>query len=424
MDGSAGGTPLLPGFANHSVWSALGRASNGKIFFAVSNHQHDTGNVALYRYDPATDEIVTLGDIEAISTAVGNWMPDESQYKVHSFLMEHSDGQLYFASDDHEPSAFLRGTHLYRIDPDAETVEDFSQNTPFLMTEALQVIANTGQNAVRSGIFIETYGVKGIGLHPAAPDLLYAMTWPDGHLLQYRFSDGNMKVVGRSEKVAYVFHVDAEGDVYFSDSDAVEQTLYKYDASEDQTLVLAGGMPAATNGGVGAIAPTADGRFVYLLLNESKQVWRLDRQDDSVAFFANTCGSNWWQLFNLHLSPDEQSLYFVSNNNDRSTIRRIDVATGVCSEVLDADAVIGPRDLCFGGTGVWDEDGHFYAPVWQFGVADPSPALLKVKVELPEPGGASGLAAGVLLLGFLGARRRYSACPAAPPHPPRWRPPT
>jgi hypothetical protein len=408
-DMSATGTPLLPGFSNHSIWSGLGLASNGRIYFAVSNHQQPGGNAAVYRYDPYADQMVTLGDIEAISSATGNWMTDESQYKVHTFLLEHADGKLYFASDDHDPTPFLRGAHLYRIDPSAETVEDYSQTTPLLMKQDLSVIPNTGQNAERSGIFIEYYGIKGIGLNKNAPDLLYAMTYPDGHLIKYRFSDGSMQVVGQSLRVAYAFYVSNEGDVYYTDTDATAHTLYKYDESADSTSVVATDLPEPPDGETGAIAPEVGGRYVYFLLSRTDQIHRLDTQLDQFTFFANLCGSNWWRTYNLHLSPDEQSLYYVSNNNDRSTLRRIDVATQACSEVLDIDSLLGARNLCFGGVGVWDANGHFYAPVWQSGTTSPSPAILKAKVEVPEPGHALLLGSGALLLAALNRRRRRRA---------------
>jgi hypothetical protein len=68
----------------------------------------------------------------------------------------------------------------------------------------------------------------------------------------------------------------------------------------------------------------------------------------------------------------------------QSQRRRIDVATGSCTQVLDVNTVLGSRNLSFGGTGIWDDDGHFYAPVWTFLGSPPDTALLKVKVEIPE----------------------------------------
>jgi hypothetical protein len=406
---TAAGAPLLPGFANHSIWSGLGRASNGRIYVAVSNHQQPDGNVAIYRYDPYANEMATLGDIKAISSAAGNWMTQESQYKVHTFLLEHADGKLYFASDDTDPTPFLRGAHVYRIDPSDETVEDYSQTTPLLMKQDLTVIPNTGQNAERSGIFIEYYGIKGIGLNPNAPDLLYAMTYPDGHLIKHRFSDGSMQVVGRSLRVSYAFYVSNEGDVYYTDTNEAEQTLYKYDESADSTSVIAAGLPGAPSGEIGAIAPEVGGRYVYFLLAQAEQVYRLDTLLDEFSPFASLCGTNWWRTYNLQLSPDEQSLYFVSNNNDRSTLRRIDIATQDCTEVLDVDSVIGDRDLCFGGVGIWDADGHFYAPVWKSGTTTPQPAILKAKVEVPEPSAALMGLTSIITVAVLARRRVYTS---------------
>jgi hypothetical protein len=397
-DASASGAPLLPGFLDHSSWSGLGRGSDGRIYVAVSNHQQPGGDVGLYRYDPYADAMVTFGTIRSISTSVGNWMPDESQYKVHTFLMQHADGGIYFASDDHPPTPFLRGAHLYRIDPASGSVEDYSQTTPYLMTNMLETIPNPGLNQERSGILVETYGIKGIGLHPDAPDLVYVMTYPDGYLIQLRLSTGELKTVGQSLRVSYAFYVSALGDVYYTDVDATSQTLYKYDASADTTRVIATGLPGAPDGEVGAIAPQADGRFVYFLLARSKAIYRLDTQLDLFEYFASACGTNWWRLYNLYLSPDEQSLYFVSNNNASSSIRRIDVATRTCAEALDVDALLGTRNLCFGGTAVWDEEGRFYAPVWTFEADPPDVALLRADVEVPEPGSAAGLALGLLLL--------------------------
>jgi hypothetical protein len=405
VDGTETGTPLMPGFLNDSVWSGLGVASNGRVYVAVSNHLSIGGNVAIYRYDPATSETALLGDIKSISSAAGNWMPNESQRKVHTFLAQHADGFLYFASDEYEPTPLLRGSHLYRLDPTTETIEDYSRTTPYLMKSDLSVVANTGQNLLGSGIFIEEYGIKGIGLNPSAPDLLYAMTYPDGHLIKFRLSDGSMEVVGQSERVSYVFYVSDAGDVYYTDVDETSQTLYKYDESSDSTSIIAADLPGAPNGEIGSIAPQSDGHYVYFLLAGAKQIYRLDTLLDQFSYFSSACGSNWWRLYNLHLSADEQSLYFVSNNNDRSTIRRIDVATQDCSEILDVDGLLGSRNLSFGGTGVWDAAGHFYAPVWTLSSSPPDTALLKVDVEVPEPGFAWILGTGTLLLGFFKTRR-------------------
>ena len=97
VDGQEGSQPLLPGFELHSSWSGLGVASTGDVYIAVSNHNQPRGNVALFKYDTRAGQINLLDDLKSVSTAAGNWMAAESQYKVHSFLMEHEpalDGRL------------------------------------------------------------------------------------------------------------------------------------------------------------------------------------------------------------------------------------------------------------------------------------------------------------------------------------------
>lgn len=206
-DGTPQGNPLLPGFRHHSCWSGIGASSTGNIYIAASNHYQtadvtgETGNVAMYKYDPVKDEISLLGDLESVSTSVNNWMPHESQHKVHTFLIEHADGKMYFASLDYAPSFLVRGSHLYAIDIETDEITDLSKTQTYLMDRNLKTIRNGTIPATNSGVFIEYYGVKGIALHPGKPDILYAMTYArspsgngydvePGNIIRYRLEGG------------------------------------------------------------------------------------------------------------------------------------------------------------------------------------------------------------------------------------------
>jgi hypothetical protein len=403
-DGAETGALLYPGFRHHSLWSGLGQAPDGRIYLAVSNHEDPGGNVAVFAFDPGPKQMALVGDIEAVSSGVNNWISSDSQRKVHTFLLRHADGLLYFASMPRGSLVDERGAHVYTLDPETGTLVDFSKTQAVVMTETLTVIPNGAEPTSTSGVFIEEYGIKGLGLHPGAPDRFYAMTSPDGHLIRYDLDEGDMAVVGVSPGVSYVFHTDAGGNVYYTSASGGSQTLLKYVAATGATETVATGLP---DGGIGAIAPSADGTTVYWLINTTQDIYELDTTTDTLTFRLTACGSNWWRLFNLHLSRDERSLYFVSNNNDRSTIRRIDLETNACTEVLDVDELLGSRDLAFGGVGIWDRGGSFYAPVWTNALDPPDLALLEVSVEEPLPkvpslpGSAAFL---VLLLGAAGAR--------------------
>lgn len=383
-DLSEQGSPLLPGFLNHSCWSGIGATGEGIILIAVSNHVHSAGNAALYMFDPVRRRMNPLGDLRSISSEVANWMPGESQHKVHTFLLQHADGQVYFATDDYEPSEFVRGAHLYRIDPQSGRAEDVSKSLPKLMTRELELIPNSGSMSAQSGVMFEYFGIKGIGLNPAQPELIYSMTHQEGHLVRTHLGTGDMSVVGVSPQVDYVFHVSGRGDVYYGGGSATTPKLLKYVAATGATQTIADPIP---EGGFGACAPAADGVLVYFLMAGSKAVHVLDTDSDTFTHVGNLCGPNWWLLFNLSLSPDGRNLYFVSNNNDRKAVRRFDLQSGSCVEVMRIDGLIGTRNLCFGGVSVWDRQGCFYVPVWTHLADPPDLALLRVRVEPPEAPG-------------------------------------
>ncbi len=362
-DGTANGQALFPGFRTHSVWNALGVSSQGHVYVAVSNHYQPGGNVAVCKYDPVTDRITALGDLKAVSTAASNWMAAESQYKVHTFLQEHADGKLYLATDDHHPTPFLRGAHVYTIDPATDKIVDFSKTQPYLMDKSLKVIQNTGKAAERSGVFIEYYGIKGISLNRRAPGVMYAMTYPDGHVIRYDTKTGGMSTIGRSAGVNFIFYTDNSGNAYYARQAQSGLALVKYVQASGKTVTIKASFPGVD---LGAMAPTQSGEIVYCLVADTLKVYRLDCRNDTFTELTTLCGTNWWRVYNLSLSPDGRFLYYVSNNNSRSTICRIDLATKVCTEVLDVDKLLGTRNLCFGGVNVWDQSARFYTAVWTY----------------------------------------------------------
>ena len=187
-NGLIDGKPLLPGFRLNSCWSGIGASSKGNIYIAVSNHYQPAtasdvhGNVAIFKYNPAQDKISLLGDLKSTSMAVNNWMDNETQHKVHTFLMENNDGKMYFATDDYYPSHYLRGAHLYTIDVATDELKDYSKTQSYVLKRDFSVVENQNLASETSGVFCEYYGIKGLALNPASPDYLYAMTYssPNG----------------------------------------------------------------------------------------------------------------------------------------------------------------------------------------------------------------------------------------------------
>jgi hypothetical protein len=120
-------------------------------------------------------------------------MGAESQHKVHTFLMENSDGKMYFATDDYYPSHFLRGAHIYTIDVETDELKDYSKTQSYVLKRDFSVVENQNVASETSGVFCEYYGIKGMSLHPSSPDYLYAMTYSNpagiqapGSIIKYK----------------------------------------------------------------------------------------------------------------------------------------------------------------------------------------------------------------------------------------------
>ena len=333
----------------------MGQSEDGTIYIAVSNHDEDEGNVAVFALDPVSKRMRFVNDLRTVSTIAGNWMEGESQYKVHTFLRQHADGLLYFATMPASDPSGRRGAHLYTLDPATDVITDISASAP-------QTLRADGTTADGTGVAAEAQGIKGIGLHPDVPGVLYGMTHDKGHLFRLMLDTGEMETIGRSARVSYVFHVDSAGDVYYLGGEpGAPQSLFRYDAATGATTSLAGGFDK--NEEIGMIAPTANPDVVMVLMARTKDVFPIHTGTERQLRGGTSCGKNGWRLFNMTVSPDGKHVYFVSNNNKRSKIWRAPVNGGRCEEVLNVNDLLGSRNLAFGGRNIWIGNS-FYTPVW------------------------------------------------------------
>jgi len=370
-DGTAEGAPLLPDFVMHSVWSGMGQAADGRVYIAVSNHDEVAGNVAIFALDPGAGALRFINDLKSVSQTAGNWREGEGQYKVHTFLERASDGRLYFATLPATRPAGRRGAHIYALDPETEEIEDVSATAPVTVTRQGEIVPGRG-------VLLEELGIKGLGAHPAFEDMLYLMAHDNGALLRYDLRSGSVQAIGVSASISYVFHVDEDGDVYYLGGlPRQPQSFLRYDAQTGETSVLVDGIEADEE--VGMIVQTANPDVVLVLLAKSKEVFPVHTKNERRLRGGTSCGENWWRLFNMAVSPDGADVYFVSINNSRGMIWRAPVAGGTCVEVLDVEALLGSRNLAFGGRNIWVGD-RFYTPVWTHEGANDL-AILEVTVK-------------------------------------------
>jgi hypothetical protein len=121
------GTPLVssipvPSFpGSYAIWGATGNDSRGHIWIGVSSKGMTIPSAHLFEFVPETDQLIDRGDVVSELKRVGLWREGQGQEKIHSRIVQASDGNLYFASmDEHgenEDGSKLPtwGSHLWRL---------------------------------------------------------------------------------------------------------------------------------------------------------------------------------------------------------------------------------------------------------------------------------------------------------------------
>lgn len=209
----------------------------------------------------------------------------------------------------------------------------------------------------------------------------------------HAFTQGEeyIQKIGESSRVSYAMYADNHGNLYYINTENQYLDLMKYDLAADEVVKIADNFVSAYvdgttyyNEGFGAIAPTVTGDTVYCMTTAgtnhgNADVFRLICSRDTLEHVRGICGKNYWKIFNMTLSQDQKSLYYIGNNTSAGkALYRIDLETNQCNEILDLDPIIPHRDLCFGGINVWDHHDHFYLPVWSFDYEPGDLAILQV----------------------------------------------
>ena len=193
-----------------SNYTACLAASDGRVY--VGLNQHGKGaTVAVY--DPNTDTMKTLGDMDKIVGQPNVWF--EPQSKVHTQITEGADGKIYFGT---HLSAFFNfakftsgeaypGGHWMVYDPRTDRLQDLG-------------IARKG-----NGLLTMTMDPK--------RNRLYAVTYPQGHFLYYDIDTGKTIDVGQVQNwdaIGRTLAVDDLGRVYGSWG---RGRLWRYDPETD-----------------------------------------------------------------------------------------------------------------------------------------------------------------------------------------------
>ena len=344
-------------------WLAVGSGPDAAIY--VSGHDH-VSNSMLYRLDPASGEIVWVGDARTASTAADNWETLETAEKFHT-RPTHHDGRMYVATLDSssiDGNYFAtRGFHWYAYDLTSEEFVDLSADEP-------------------DGVGAKHLQVVTIAADPVN-DRIYGMTLPDNQLLYYDVRDGTTTVVGGPDEWDGYFYsnrfmwTDSRGNVYVTggtersqwnqgeDPDVLDSVWrYTPDTGFDDTGFALQTMAAIEVGQWNAdrdrLYVSDDMGHVYRFTDATATWEYLGRPD----FPAGETPSGNNKVWVFQLDPDEETVYLGrSDNSGRpNEIWEFDIDTGtssVLAELPVLDSIAG-REAFVTGYDSWDDDGSFY----------------------------------------------------------------
>ncbi len=271
--------PLAPGM--NAIWGATARDHLGRVYLGVSAWDGgDDPSASLWRYDSGVDSFELLGDINQKLSELGirrNTPFPETQIKIHSKIVQASDGRMYFSSqDEHQEkedgsSNALFGGRLFAFDPNLQKWECI-----YTAPEGLIALAARGRYVVAQGFSdhvlyqynIDTKSIKSKKLGTVK-----------GHVSRNIFMDRRMHVYGirareaeQGEKVG----------VYKVDQQLVRVSLVELDTQLEEKNdwpledYLITGTTSAK--GITGFCELVDGSIVFV--TESGALWILRSQED------------------------------------------------------------------------------------------------------------------------------------------------
>ncbi len=418
QNGLPTGTPLVHDFEWSSCWFALGNDDSGNIYVAISNEIDPDGDVAIFKYDPVLNQMTFINDLKSVSTAAGNWLPNENQQKVHNRLLRGADGRLYFGTHDDSWGTLTdhRGTHIYALGSNSFT--DLSASETQYLNSSMQTVQGN------IGVHVQNYGTIGMEMTRGTPRLLYGVTYGDGYFYRLNLDTGDIKMIahtgqGYSTGIIRNFALDTNGSAYvpMQGTNAGNIRIYKYDNTAGtwaytgkfftDTHFLAGEDPDKS--GWRLHVYTQAGDMVYFIAYDGS-IYRLTFATLSLQYLGVLEPDPNPTVSDLILSDDEHHLYALvyKYGIDQHKFVDFNIQTGVATTVDSDISTYGARDLIYGGL-ARDKLGHAYMVGWEYqNTSITNIALFKINVE-PTPTLAFRPAGGKVALAWnIGALQQTS----------------
>lgn len=240
-----------PGYlAGDSNYHSLTIASDGNVYFTVNTH-HPFGSARLFRFNPETEEVTLLGDV---NTVLGEDVRKQVPHgKIHTPLFEH-DGYLYFATH----TSYYDG-NLPRMIPD-------DGRRPYPGGHFMRFNMESGSFEDLAHLGLASEGIITMALDPTS-ETLYGLTWPTGLLISYNLDEGQIRNWGAVHErgewgrlpeewdfICRRLGIDPEGNLYGATDTG---RIWHFERGKQRPVNYLDGLTLDT------VPPVRDGRFVY-----------------------------------------------------------------------------------------------------------------------------------------------------------------
>ena len=348
--------PTANGLQPNQSWHAIAGAGDGAIYVAGMDH---LTNSALYRIDPETRALVSVGDARAASEAAGNWTAGETVEKFHTRPLWHK-GSVYVASMNRSSlnSDYLdvRGFHWYAYEAQQKIFRDLSAVEPGGASAEHGNIVATASDPKRNRIYGASVPTADLFLYdvasgttknlwrPATFDRPYVYTgrvmWVDSRGRLY-FTAGN-PINGAHDPAIYAH-------VYFYDPDTGFGERTDFKLQEPRALESGQCLDKGRR-----CVFTDDAGHIYLF-EDAGPSWRyigqIDRQNQ------------WSFIWMMQVSADARTLFASTSLGVKpSVLFAFDLATGVTRPLCrigDLDPALAGYEI-HTGANAWDRKGRFY----------------------------------------------------------------
>lgn len=295
-----------PGFPEqHSTWGDIGYSKvHDKVFVGVTNHKD---NIALYEYDVAKGEMRNLGFISDLA----NLRNYQWQGKVHSKILEGTDGKMYFSTDA------------------GESREEYLMNNPHGYGGGFFMEWDPKEEKLTNlGMGMKYESIKDLDIDPKN-GTIYGITYPQAHFLVYNPKENKMRDLGRlaSSHVPRQLFTDQWGNCYYPDW---RQRLVKYEVASDKLVFAKEALPffSDTPGahiitGITSAAKDFVNGVIYMITYGAKMVAfypekeGIGRVEDLGGVFDVTGGAMWRPYVpNLNIGENGKLYYFIGGHNN------------------------------------------------------------------------------------------------------------